>query len=36
MHPRAIWAIARKDALDLILNKSALGGLLFPILLLLV
>jgi ABC-2 type transport system permease protein len=32
MHPRAIWAIARKDALDLLLNKSTLGGLLFPIL----
>jgi ABC-2 type transport system permease protein len=36
MHPRAIWAIARKDALDLVLNKSTLGGLLFPILLSLV
>jgi hypothetical protein len=36
MHPRAIWAIIRKDALDLILNKSTLGGLMFPILLSLV
>ncbi len=36
MHPRAVWAIARKDALDLLLNKSTLGGLLFPILLSLV
>jgi ABC-2 type transport system permease protein len=36
MHPRAIWAIARKDAPDLLLNKSTLGGLLFPILLSLV
>ncbi|MGD0611862.1 MAG: ABC transporter permease [Anaerolineales bacterium] len=33
MHLRAIWAIARKDALDLWRNKSTLGGLLFPILL---
>ena len=29
MHPRAIWAIARKDVLDLWLNKSTMGGLLF-------
>jgi ABC-2 type transport system permease protein len=36
MHPRAIWAIARKEALDLLTNKSTLGGLLFPILLSLV
>jgi ABC-2 type transport system permease protein len=36
MHPRAIWAIARKDALDTVLNKSTLGGLLFPIILSLV
>jgi ABC-type Na+ efflux pump permease subunit len=33
MHPRAIWAIARKDALDLIRNRSTLGGLLFPLIL---
>jgi hypothetical protein len=33
MHPRTIWAIVRKDALDLLLNRSALGGLLFPIIL---
>jgi ABC-2 type transport system permease protein len=36
MHPRAVWAIARKDALDLLLNKSTLVGLLFPIILSLV
>jgi ABC-2 type transport system permease protein len=36
MHPRAISAIARKDALDLWLNKSTLVGLLFPIILSLV
>jgi hypothetical protein len=31
MHGRAILAVARKDALDLWLNKSTLAGLLFPI-----
>jgi ABC-2 type transport system permease protein len=36
MHPRLIWAVARKDALDLWLNRSTLGGLLLPILLSLV
>jgi len=36
MHSRVIWAIARKDALDLVLNKSTLVGLLFPIILSLV
>lgn len=36
MHPRAIWAIVRKDALDLVLNKATLGGLLAPILMSLV
>ena len=36
MHPRIIWAIARKDALDLWLNKATLGGLLAPIVLSLV
>jgi len=36
VRPRIILAIARKDALDLLLNKSTLGGLLFPILLSLV
>jgi hypothetical protein len=32
MHLRAIWAIARKGALDIWLNRSTLGGLFFPIL----
>jgi ABC-2 type transport system permease protein len=36
MQRRTIWAIVRKDAIDLWLNKSTLGGLLFPILLSLV
>jgi ABC-2 type transport system permease protein len=36
MHPRIILAIARKDALDLWLNKATLGGLLAPIVLSLV
>ena len=33
MHPRLILAIARKDALDILLNKSALSLLISPILL---
>ena len=33
MHPRMIWAIVRKDFLDIWLNKSALVGLVFPIIL---
>jgi ABC-2 type transport system permease protein len=33
MHPRSVMAIARKDAIDLLLNKSALGVLLTPIIL---
>ena len=33
MHPRVIWAIVRKDLLDIWLNKSILGGLIFPIIL---
>lgn len=33
MHPRSIWAIARKDFLDIWLNKATLVGLLFPIIL---
>lgn len=33
MHPRSVLAIARKDAIDLLLNKSALGILLTPIIL---
>jgi ABC-type Na+ efflux pump permease subunit len=33
MHPRMIWAIVRKDFLDIWLNKSALAGLVFPIIL---
>ncbi|HEU5368854.1 MAG TPA: ABC transporter permease [Ktedonobacterales bacterium] len=33
MHPRIIRAIARKDALDLLLNKQTLFGLMMPILL---
>lgn len=36
MHPCVIWAIVRKDFLDIWLNKSTLGGLLFPIILSLV
>lgn len=36
MHLRNILAIARKDALDILLNKSTLAGLLTPILLSLV
>ena len=31
MHPRVIWAIVRKDALDIWLNKSTLIGLIYPI-----
>ncbi len=31
MHPRVIWAIMRKDFLDIWLNKSTLAGLLFPL-----
>ena len=31
MHPRLIWAVARKDILDLWMNKATMGGLLFPI-----
>jgi ABC-2 type transport system permease protein len=31
MHPRVIWAIIRKDALDIWLNKSTLFGLIYPI-----
>jgi ABC-2 type transport system permease protein len=33
MHPRVIRAIARKDAVDLLLNKQTLFGLMMPILL---
>ncbi|HEY7358210.1 MAG TPA: hypothetical protein VH590_17135, partial [Ktedonobacterales bacterium] len=33
MHPRIIRAIARKDAVDLLLNKQVLFGLMTPILL---
>lgn len=33
MHPRSVMAIARKDAIDLLLNKSALGVLMTPIIL---
>lgn len=36
MHPRVIWAIVRKDALDIWLNKSTLGGLIYPIIMSLV
>lgn len=36
MHPRLIWAIARKDILDLWMNKATMAGLLFPIILSLV
>ena len=32
MHPRIILAIARKDAIDILLNKSMLFSLLLPIL----
>ncbi len=31
MHPRIILAVARKDAIDILLNKSALFNLLLPI-----
>jgi ABC-2 type transport system permease protein len=31
MHLRVIWAIIRKDALDIWLNKSTLFGLIYPI-----
>lgn len=33
MHLRIIWVIIRKDFLDIWLNKSILGGLIFPIIL---
>ena len=33
MHPRFIWAIVRKDVLDLWMNRATMGGLLFPIIL---
>jgi ABC-2 type transport system permease protein len=33
MHPRRVWAIVRKDAIDLWNNKATLGGLLIPIML---
>jgi ABC-type Na+ efflux pump permease subunit len=33
MQPRIIWAIVRKDFLDIWLNKSTLVGLIFPIIL---
>jgi ABC-2 type transport system permease protein len=36
VHPRVIWAIVRKDALDIWLNKSMLVGLVYPILMSLV
>jgi hypothetical protein len=36
MHPRIIWAIICKDFLDIWINKSTLGGLVFPIILSLV
>jgi ABC-2 type transport system permease protein len=36
MYPRVIWAIIRKDALDIWLNKSTLGGLIYPIIMSLV
>ena len=36
MHPRVIWAIIRKDALDIWLNKPVLGGLIYPIIMSLV
>ncbi|MGE5250664.1 MAG: ABC transporter permease [Bacteroidota bacterium] len=31
MHPRIIWALVRKDLLDVWLNKSAVVGLIYPI-----
>lgn len=31
MHPRIIWAIVRKEFLNIWLYKSTLGGLVFPI-----
>lgn len=33
MHPRLVLAIARKDSIDILLNKSALFGLIMPIVL---
>lgn len=36
MHPRVIWAIIRKDAIDIWLNKPTLVGLIYPILMSLV
>jgi ABC-2 type transport system permease protein len=36
INPRLIWAVARKDALDLWMNKAAMGGLLAPIIISLV
>jgi ABC-2 type transport system permease protein len=33
MHPRSVLAIARKDAIDMLLNKSTLGVLITPIIL---
>jgi ABC-2 type transport system permease protein len=33
MHPRSVLAIARKDAIDILLNKSTVGVLIAPILL---
>jgi len=31
MHSRSIWAIIRKDSLDIVRNKGTLAGLLYPI-----
>lgn len=36
MHLRTIWAIVRKDALDIWKNKPVLGGLIYPIIMALV
>lgn len=36
MHAKYIWAVARKDALDLRRNRATLGGLLSPILMALI
>ena len=36
MHAKYIWAVARKDALDLWKNKATLGGLLSPIMMALI
>jgi ABC-2 type transport system permease protein len=36
MHAKYIWAVARKDALDLWRNKATLGGLLSPIMMALI